>query len=88
MALTKSDLEKIGQLMDIKFEVQLNELHNIFVTKTEFNDLKEDVNGLKDDVAGILYELRTEHRVRQLRIEDNTERIGKLEKSVNIEPRR
>lgn len=71
--LTKKDIDFLkSELTD--------ELKDIFVTKTEFNDFKDQVFTSFDEVMGELKTIREEIVFIGHRVSDHTDRIEKLEK--------
>lgn len=85
MTFTDKNLTQLKKIFATKDEFYLLKLdveelkHDVSINTKNISLLREDVNQIKDDVSAILHELRTEHRIRQLRIEDNIVRIQRLE---------
>ena len=81
MSLTKIDLKKLVGIIRIESE-QNNE--KLFERLDKFI-IKDAFSEFKDTVCGIRKELNTEHKIRQLRIKENTVRINRLENKIEKE---
>lgn len=90
MALSKGDLEKIGEIVDRKVTDNNALLFERLATKDEVReivreeteDMRTDIRQVKDDVGAIRYELDTEHEVRRAQVERNTKDISVIKQEL------